>query len=198
MLKHMFEYGTIHRANKKKYDLLLVLVILFTALILWGILCLTGQQGDWLTVSYDGEVLGEISLNGSDDRYYLIRYEDTELMGLTDRYVKLAELTESQAEEYISGREPMQERDFLSQQESTQEHVSKSTDFPADEDYNLFVRRKDGTVRMLAASCPDQICVNHREIKVTMDNIICLTHRLVLEINSDRDGKTEGLDGIAY
>lgn len=164
MLKRMFEYGAIHKENGKKYDLILVLIILFTALILWGILQLTMQPGDVLSISYDGEVLGQIPLKGSGNRYYLVQYENAVLI----------ELTDSQAEEYVS------------------------TNFSMDGDYNLFICREDGTVRMMSASCPDQICVNHREIMASMDNIICLPHRLVLEIVSDRDGKTEGLDGMAY
>lgn len=166
----MFECDTIHKENGKKYDLILISVILLTALILWGILQFIMQPGSMLSVSYDGEVLGQIPLNGSGDRYYLIRCGNTELI----------ELTSSQAEAYIQ----------------RQEFVTK--DSYMDEEYNLFVCGEDGTVRMLAASCPDQICVNHREIKVSMDNIICLPHRLVLEIVSDRESKTEELDRIAY
>lgn len=170
MLKHMFEYGTIHKENEKKYDLILISVILFTALILWGILQFIMKPGGMLSVSYDGEVLGQIPLEGSGDRYYLIQCENAELI----------ELTDSQAEAYAQGGKPV------------------TTDSSMDGDYNLFVCREDGTVRMLAADCPDQICVNHREIRESMDNIICLPHRLVLEIVSDRKSKTEGLDGIAY
>lgn len=158
MLKHMFEYDTMTKENRKIYDWILILGIFLAALILWGILRFTGQPGDKLSVSYEGEVLEQISLNGSEDRYYLIRCENTEII----------ELSASQAEENMQGQ------------------------------YNLFVCKEDGTVYMLSASCPDQICVNHRPIGRSHDNIICLPHRLVLEIISDRDDEAERLDGVAY
>lgn len=186
MLKRMFEYDTIHKGNGKKYDLILISVILFTAFILWGILQFVMQPGDMLSVSYDGEVLGQIPLEGFEDRYYLVRCGDTELI----------ELTDSQVKDYVLREESVQRPKSLPQQESVQDPMT--TDFSMDGDYNMFVCRKDGTVRMLAASCPDQICVNHKEIKASMNNIICLPHRLVLEIVSDGESKTEELDGIAY
>lgn len=184
----MFEHDTIKKEKGKKYDLILISLILFTALILWGILQLFMRPGDVLSISYDGELIGQVSLKGSKDRYYLVQYGDAELI----------ELTGSQAEEFVSSGEFVRRREPLSQQESMQEQVSNPTGFSSDADYNLFVCREDGTVCMLAASCPDQICVNHREIKASMDNIICLPHELILEIVSDRESKTEGLDGIAY
>lgn len=40
----------------------------------------------------------------------------------------------------------------------------------------------DGQVNMQTADCPDQICVNHKPISKTGETIVCLPHKLVLEI----------------
>ena len=47
--------------------------------------------------------------------------------------------------------------------------------------YNIFVV-KDGTASIQEADCPDQICVNHAGISKKGETIVCLPHRLVVEI----------------
>lgn len=44
------------------------------------------------------------------------------------------------------------------------------------------VKIKDGKVIVADADCPDKICVNHRPISKVGDTIICLPHKLVVEI----------------
>lgn len=61
--------------------------------------------------------------------------------------------------------------------------------------YNLF-SVSDGRVRMEAADCPDQTCVHHIPISETGENIICLPHKLVVEITGGAD-ETETPDGMA-
>lgn len=41
---------------------------------------------------------------------------------------------------------------------------------------------KDGTVSVERADCPDKICVEHKPIRQTGETIICLPHKLVVEI----------------
>lgn len=41
---------------------------------------------------------------------------------------------------------------------------------------------KDGYVDMIDASCPDRICVDHREIHYTNETITCLPNRVVFTI----------------
>lgn len=47
--------------------------------------------------------------------------------------------------------------------------------------YNCF-EIKDGKVMMLEADCPDQYCVNHAAIHKEHETIVCLPHKVVLEI----------------
>lgn len=50
-----------------------------------------------------------------------------------------------------------------------------------------------GSVRMEQADCPDRICVNTGKISRTGETIVCLPHRIVIEIK----GTAEAVDGVA-
>lgn len=41
---------------------------------------------------------------------------------------------------------------------------------------------KNGVVRMYSADCPDKYCVKHAAINTEKDPIVCLPHRVVVEI----------------
>lgn len=58
--------------------------------------------------------------------------------------------------------------------------------------YNLLKIDTDG-VSVEDADCPDKICVNHRKISKGGESIICLPHKLVIELESDT---TEELDAM--
>lgn len=58
--------------------------------------------------------------------------------------------------------------------------------------YNTIVI-KDGYVTMLEASCPDQICVNHRPINKSGETIVCLPNKVVIEIEN---GSQSDIDAI--
>ena len=44
---------------------------------------------------------------------------------------------------------------------------------------------KDGKAYISEANCPDKICVAHRAISKTGETIVCLPHRLVVEIKEE-------------
>ena len=50
---------------------------------------------------------------------------------------------------------------------------------------------EDGSVFMKDADCPDRYCVTKGRIYRTGDTIVCLPHRLVVEIRSNTDQNTE-------
>ena len=60
-----------------------------------------------------------------------------------------------------------------------------------DGEYNL-LQIKDGEVEMIEASCPDQICVRHSNIKYTGESIVCLPHKLVVEIINGEEAELDG------
>ena len=55
-------------------------------------------------------------------------------------------------------------------------------------DYNI-IQIKNGSVNMTEADCHNQVCVNHKPISRTGQSIICLPHKVVVEITS---GKEDG------
>lgn len=52
----------------------------------------------------------------------------------------------------------------------------------------------DGTVRMVSAECPDQLCVLQGSISRPAESIVCLPNRMVIEIVGDSEKE---LDAIA-
>ena len=53
---------------------------------------------------------------------------------------------------------------------------------------------KSGAARIDWADCPDQICVDHREISREGESIICLPNKVVVSIEG---GEQADLDGVA-
>lgn len=56
--------------------------------------------------------------------------------------------------------------------------------------YNTFII-KDGKVDMIAASCPDKICVNERSKHYRNETITCLPNNVVLEISGGEEGDVD-------
>lgn len=54
---------------------------------------------------------------------------------------------------------------------------------------------KNGQVTMKEADCPDQICVLHKAITKSGETIVCLPHKVVVEIISDEESD---VDIVAY
>lgn len=63
-----------------------------------------------------------------------------------------------------------------------------------EEHYNLLLI-EDGRVSVSDADCPDQLCVKQRSISGNGESIICLPHKLVVQIES---GEERGLDAVTY
>lgn len=61
-------------------------------------------------------------------------------------------------------------------------NTSQTIEFDEDTGYNRIVIQ-DGHVQMEEADCPDQYCVQHAPIHYNHETIICLPHKLVVEIS---------------
>ena len=53
---------------------------------------------------------------------------------------------------------------------------------------------RDGEADIVAATCPDGVCVRHRPVSREGESIICLPNRVVVTI---RGGKEAAVDGVA-
>lgn len=61
--------------------------------------------------------------------------------------------------------------------------LDEDTEYVVDTDKGVNkVVIKDGMVSVTNADCPDKVCVNHTPIDETGETIICLPHKLVIEI----------------
>lgn len=52
-----------------------------------------------------------------------------------------------------------------------------------------------GKAAMVQADCPDQYCVEHSAISKTNETIVCLPHKLVVEVLTS--GEDNGIDSVA-
>ena len=62
--------------------------------------------------------------------------------------------------------------------------------------YNRLVIDQN-SVKMLEADCPDQYCVKHAAITGTNETIVCLPHKLTVEIVGDMTDRREEIDALA-
>lgn len=63
-----------------------------------------------------------------------------------------------------------------------------------EEHYNLMVIW-GGEVSVAEADCPDGLCTRQRKISRNGESIICLPHKLVIQIESNKEG---ALDAVTY
>lgn len=52
---------------------------------------------------------------------------------------------------------------------------------------------KDGSVDMTEADCPDKVCVKHAPIHYNGETIVCLPHKLVLQITGGEESMTDAI-----
>ena len=62
------------------------------------------------------------------------------------------------------------------------------------EDFVSILVIRDGAAD---ADCPDQICVKHHPVRVRGETIVCLPHKLVVEIISDQEEDSGGIDAVS-
>jgi hypothetical protein len=58
------------------------------------------------------------------------------------------------------------------------------------EDYNILEIR-DGFVYMTEANCPDELCVKHNRIHYNHESIVCLPHKVVVEIQGGEESEVD-------
>lgn len=74
------------------------------------------------------------------------------------------------------------------------ENLSLSIPYETEGGYNLLSIR-DGKALISDADCPDRLCVKQRPIEGSGESVICLPHKLVIQIES---GKEPELDAVTY
>ena len=56
-----------------------------------------------------------------------------------------------------------------------------------EDDWENILEIKNGSANMIKADCPDKVCVNHASISKKGETIVCLPHKVVVEV-IDTDG----------
>lgn len=62
-----------------------------------------------------------------------------------------------------------------------------------DENYNI-LEIKNGKAGIIEADCPDKLCVKQKKISSNGETVICLPHKLVVEIES---GDNSDIDSVS-
>ena len=150
----------------KKADIILIAVCLLVAALLGVFFVVHHEAGGTVRILYDGIELKKIDLNSAQ--------ADSETDAESQYYLITYR-------DDVVGVETFESRPELPTKMS---YIS----------YNL-ISVADGTVIMEAADCKDQICVRHKPISSKGESIICLPHRLVVEIDSG-ENTDEVLDGV--
>ena len=65
------------------------------------------------------------------------------------------------------------------------------------EDFVSVLVIRDGAADMTEADCPDQVCVKHHPVRFRGETIVCLPHKLVVEIISDQEEDSGGIDAVS-
>ncbi|MGN1133827.1 MAG: NusG domain II-containing protein [Oscillospiraceae bacterium] len=68
----------------------------------------------------------------------------------------------------------------------------KEIKISTDSGYNV-VQIRNGKVTMLEADCPDKYCVKQSSVSKTGESIVCLPHRLVIEIKSSKNSDIDAV-----
>lgn len=206
-MKHMFECGMIKkRGNFKSFpqkaDIWLVAGILAFSFALLFLFRLNRTPGSFAEVSCDGGMIMKIPLSQKETVYYLLTMQNGLSDGepkagteaASDGGLKVGTEAASAGGAEISGMDagdsPVSIQTFS---EAEWEAWTKTELFFAGKDYNVILCQ-NGEVQMTESSCPDLICVHHRAIGMAGENIICLPHKIVIEII----GGERGLDGVVY
>ena len=195
----MFDCGNIDydkRHEIKKADIFFLSGIVIAALIIFILMRLNSTTGSYVTVSYGGsELLAQSPLEQSETRYFLIIYPNEDIGIINNENVDNVNTNDKNA---ISGK--IDDISVNENRVNIQEYSEAKWEEVWEEmqltnvEYNAFLY-KDQEISMLYGSCPDKICVHHKPISMTGENIICLPHKLVIDIVDD---KSNSLDGMAY
>lgn len=160
---------TERKQHITRADVILLLLCLLAAAVFAAGYAAGRREGGTLRITCDGEVIDQSSLRK------LERSEKENALSEKVRYCLLLYTDENVSCAWYEVRPDLTSA------------VSEGSS------YNLLIVSASG-VSMEAADCPDQICVHHIPITGGGESIICLPHKLVVEILGGTE--TETLDGM--
>lgn len=187
-MKHMFDCDKMESVKRPfitKADILLLTVILTAALMLLFLFRISRAPGDHAVLSHDGRTIMQIPLSQTEPQYYLVLWSAASDDAQTSSKEQIS------FDGQISLEAPVVK--VLAPEVWEEEAEAALTAYGASA-YNLF-SCENGEIRMMQSSCPDLICVHHAAVSRTGESIICLPHKLVIEIAGTQENE---LDGVVY
>lgn len=155
----------------RKADIVLIVVCLLAAALLGVFFVVRRESGSEVRILCDGVELMKIDLLSASQTAFSQAYSDMET---GDGYYLVTYIEDAASVEYFANKPELK--------------LAEGTG------YNL-ISVTDGKVVVESADCKDQICVRHKSVSSKGESIICLPHRLVVEIVGD-DIPGESLDGV--
>lgn len=165
-----------------KADKILLAVVLTAAFVLLFLFRINRTPGSHAVLSCGGRAFMQISLSQQKAQYYLVLYPVSSDEAQT--------FSKNAAFENISVRTLSPD----AWKEEAEVLLAEAGASNSTVEYNLF-SCENGEIQMIQSSCPDLICVHHRPVSGTGENIVCLPHELVIEIIG---GQENELDGVVY
>ena len=155
----------------RKADIVLIVVCLLAAALLGVFFVVRRESGSEVRILCDGIELKKIDLSPSSQTASSRADSD---MAMGDGYYLVTYIEDAASVEHFANKPELK--------------LAEGTG------YNL-ISVTDGKVVVESADCKDQICVRHKSVSSKGESIICLPHRLVVEIVGD-DIPGESLDGV--
>ena len=149
----------------KKADIILIAVCLLVSALLGVFFVVHRESGSEVRILCDGIELKRVALHSAS--------KDSGVM-VESQYILITYRDDAVSVEHFANR--------------------PDPKFAEGTSYNL-ISVTDGKVVVEAADCKDQICVRHKPVSSKGESIICLPHRLVVEIVGDAVSG-EALDGV--
>ena len=196
MLKHMFDRGKIESAKKQfltKADMILLAVVFAAAFVLLFFFKMNRTPGSYAELSFGGRACMQISLSRTEPQYYFVLWNDSS-EEVQDSFGN--DSLENISIRTLSPDAWSEEAEALLIEAVSDAGAANGTDAGINStvEYNL-LSCENGEIRMIRSSCPDLLCVHHRPVSSAGENIICLPHKLVIEIIGAQENE---LDGVVY
>lgn len=195
-MKRMFDCDKMESTKKQfltKADMILLAVVFAAAFVLLIFMKMNRAPGGYASLSCDGRALMQISLSQTEPQYYLVLWNDSS-DEVQDSFGD--DFLENISIRTLSPDAWSEEAEALLIEAVSDAGAANGTDagINSTTEYNLF-SCENGEIRMIRSSCPDLLCVHHRPVSRAGENIICLPHKLVIEIIGAQENE---LDGVVY
>lgn len=165
----MYEKDTWKKLHISRADILLAVVLGMFALGLFVVHRIGSKEGESLIISWEGAEVEWLSLKDG--------YKGRTNGGVGTDRPRYCQMLYTEGGIFFRWYEEGEE----------------APEIPEGISYNTLKLSKSG-VFMMASDCPDQICVHHRPVSASGESIICLPHKLVVEIRGAAE--EESLDGM--